>query len=236
MWMVRDDDTTIYLFGTFHALDGRTPWFEGMIRNAFAASDELVLETVIPDFAAPAPAPKPFKSYSSPAINAGGSFLASTRMALNAGKGQGMNFDLGADAILKREAAQSGKPVVGLESFQGQLAMLTQVPAAPVRPATRRQGAQVMGQLATAMAQLQQGWKRGDSEVFAGMLDDMRTSSPAAYRMMFVRRNAQWAQWISRRLDQPGTVFVAVGAGHLSGSDSVQNKLAMLGVRPARIY
>ena len=27
MFVVRDADTTIYIFGTFHALDGRSQWF-----------------------------------------------------------------------------------------------------------------------------------------------------------------------------------------------------------------
>ena len=39
------------------------------------------------------------------------------------------------------------------------------------------------------------------------------------------QRNANWAKWIERRLAQPGTIMVAVGAGHLAGNDSV---LAML--------
>ena len=48
LWVVRDADTTIYLFGTFHLLDGR-PWFNDEVRAAFDASDELVLEARIPE-------------------------------------------------------------------------------------------------------------------------------------------------------------------------------------------
>ena len=39
--------------------------------------------------------------------------------------------------------------------------------------------------------------------------------------MMFTERNARWADWIAGRMQTPGTVFVAVGAGHLAGKDSV---------------
>ena len=46
--MVRDDDTTIYLFGTFHLLDGR-PWLNDEVRTAFDASDELVVEAILPE-------------------------------------------------------------------------------------------------------------------------------------------------------------------------------------------
>ena len=48
LWVVRDADTTIYLFGTFHLLDGR-PWFNDEVRTAFDASDELVMEAVLPE-------------------------------------------------------------------------------------------------------------------------------------------------------------------------------------------
>src|SRR4051812_27740281 len=43
LWVVHDADTTIYLFGTFHALDGRSNWFSHGVRAAFDASDQLVL-------------------------------------------------------------------------------------------------------------------------------------------------------------------------------------------------
>ena len=49
LWEIRDADTTIYLFGTFHALDGRTVWFDDKVRARVRRSDELVLETVVPD-------------------------------------------------------------------------------------------------------------------------------------------------------------------------------------------
>jgi uncharacterized protein YbaP (TraB family) len=234
MWVVRDADTTVYLFGTFHALDPNTRWFEGSVRNAFASADELVLETVIPE-SRPAVTVSAAR-YQSPAIDTGGSFLASTRMALSAGKDQGMRFELGADATLKRAAEVSGKPILGLETLRSQFALFQRVPSSPRQPSAGPQSAAAMDKLATTMGIMQESWSQGDGDVFAGMLDDMRMASPQTYRMMFVQRNALWAQWVSRRLQRPGIAFVAVGAGHLSGSDSVQNKLAMLGIHPARVY
>ena len=35
MWVVKDPDTTIYLFGTFHALDGKSAWFNDEVKTAF---------------------------------------------------------------------------------------------------------------------------------------------------------------------------------------------------------
>ena len=49
MFVVHDADTTVYIFGTFHALDGRSEWFKNRVKTAFDSSGELVLETVIPE-------------------------------------------------------------------------------------------------------------------------------------------------------------------------------------------
>jgi uncharacterized protein YbaP (TraB family) len=86
------------------------------------------------------------------------------------------------------------------------------------------------------MAEMQSAWKRGDQSVFVHMLDQLGTASPDTYRMMFTERNARWADWIAARLQTPGRVFVAVGAGHLAGRDSVLVRLAEKGIESQRIY
>ena len=43
---------------------------------------------------------------------------------------------------------------------------------------------------------------------------------------LLYNRNANWADWIENRLQEPGSVFIAVGAGHLAGEKSVQDMLA----------
>lgn len=236
MWVVNDSDTTIYLFGTFHALDGRSNWFNDEIRTAFNQSQELVLETLLPK---QPPVPEPqfgFRNFATPAIKPGASFLASTRLALSAGKSQGLTVDKGADAVLRREAEAAGKVVSGIESFEFQLGMFAQIPPAPP-PARPRAGEPVdaMDDMSRVLGTLQAAWNKGDGQTFATMLEGLRGNSPDTYRVLFVERNASWARWVANRLDRPGTVFVAVGAGHLAGPDSLQNKLAQLGVKSARV-
>ncbi len=234
MWVVSDEDTTIYLFGTFHALDGKSHWFTGGVKTAFTAADELVLETLLPA-KPPSHRGLDVNSVAGSPIKPGASFLASTRLALSAGHSRGLTVDSGADQVLRRAAVAAGKPVSGIESFEFQLGMLNQVPMAPAPRLTPAQGQAVVATLANTMSVMQEAWQRGDGRVFADMLDDMALRSPETYRILFVERNARWAQWIANRLDQPGIVFVAVGAGHLAGPDSVQNKLGRIGVRSARI-
>ena len=236
IWVVNDHDTTIYLFGTFHALDGKSQWFNDEVKTAFVASDELVLETIVPEwrprgFFRPSNVPKvaeqPFKS--------GASFLASTRLALSVGKSRGLSFEKGADAVLRAAAQDAGKKVSGIESFEFQVEMFGKIPAARAPAPVAGESVDAVEKLSIVMIEMQAAWNRGDGEIFATMLEGMRSTSPETYRMMFVDRNGRWADWIANRLQQPGTVFVAVGAGHLAGPDSVQNKLAQIGVRSARI-
>lgn len=237
IWVVNDADTVIYLFGTFHALDGKTAWFNDEVETAFLASDELVLETIVPDIAQAAPTVT-FQSPSRvPNLGAApsASFLASTRMAITAGRARGMKVDNGADMILRRAAEASGKPVHGLETFDFQLGMFGRMPKEPAQSVAPKQDLSSVGNLAIVMGQMQAAWNRGDSGIFATMLDQMRTSSPESYHVMFTQRNSNWAGWIAERLQKPGTVFVAVGTGHLAGPDSVQAKLAQRGVHSARI-
>jgi uncharacterized protein YbaP (TraB family) len=92
-----------------------------------------------------------------------------------------------------------------------------------------------MESLSKAMAEMQSAWKRGDQSVFVRMLGQLESSSPDTYRMLFTERNARWADWIRARMQTPGTVFVAVGAGHLAGKDSLLVRLAERGIPSKRI-
>jgi len=234
LWIAADGDTKIYLFGTFHALDGKSAWFNDEVEAAFDGSQELVLETLVPKLPnmKPAAAARPVGAMAPVAGSA--SFLSSTKMVMSAGRSQGMSTNHGADTILRDAAEATGKRVDGLETFEFQLGMFSKLPPAP-KSASRAQQTATMQALSGVLIKLQAAWNRGDAEGFTPMLNQMRANSPDMYQMMFAERNSRWAEWIAKRLEQPGTVFVAVGAGHLAGSDSVQAKLARLGVGTARI-
>jgi uncharacterized protein YbaP (TraB family) len=235
LWVVADGDTKIYLFGTFHALDGQSDWFNDEVATAFDTSDQLILETIIPGLQNKAAKPKPVNAIGPIAPVAGSaSFLSSTRLVMSASKSNGMSTAHGADVILRDAAEAAGKAIDGLETFEFQIGMFSKLPPAP-KSASGAQKAATMEALAAVLADLQAAWNRGDAERFAPMLEQMRAKSPDMYKMMFVDRNARWADWIARRLEQPGTVFVAVGAGHLAGRDSVQAKLTALGFGTARL-
>src|SRR5205085_6181537 len=103
-------------------------------------------------------------------------FLATTRMAINAGRSQGMQVDNGADMVLRRTAEMEGKPVEGLETLESQLAMFSRMPATE-RPHTVSGAVAVrnnpMQDLSKAMTDMQSAWKRGDQSVFVRVLGQL---------------------------------------------------------------
>ena len=238
MFVVRDADTTIYIFGTFHALDGKSQWFDRDVKDAFDKSDELVLETLIPE--RPSQPVSFGPGFRPPSVTPSASFLATTRMAISAGQAQGMQVGNGADMVLRHEAEAEGKAVEGLETLQFQIDMFNHMPSSSAGMPIARSGAATepnqMQSLSKAMSDMQSAWKRGDQSVFVSMLNQLKTASPDTYRMMFTERNARWADWIKARMQTPGTVFVAVGAGHLAGPDSLLVRLAEHGVPSQRVY
>lgn len=231
LWQVSDADTTIYLFGTFHTLDGRTAWLDDRVRQAFDGSDELVLETVVPAnrFEMQAAAERQVAEASADCSRKLKPFFAGTQQAMNQGRTIGLSVEHGADAVLRRLAEGSGKPVGGLENFEDQLSQLARIPAKPAaRPAGPSSEVVTMKELLSA-------WTAGDTGTFSVMLQGFEAKAPEAYRMLITDRNARWGQWIAERLEKPGTVFLAVGTGHLAGKDSVQSWLASRGIASTRV-
>jgi uncharacterized protein len=75
-------------------------------------------------------------------------------------------------------------------------------------------------------------WARGDLDALAALIARDAGDAPGAHQLLLVKRNRKWADWVALRLERPGTVLVAVGAGHLAGPDSL---IALLGARGIRV-
>jgi len=231
LWEVRDADTTIYLFGTFHTLDGHTVWFGDKVREAFDRSGELMLETIVPDSAAiQAAARGKVTETAADGTSKLKPFIAQTQIVVSQGRTAGLSVENGADTVLRRVAENVGKPVGGLERFEDQLGTLANIPATS-SPAAQPSASAV----SVTVNDLLSAWTTGNTGAFSTMLAGFEAKSPVAYRMLIADRNARWGQWIANRLEQPGTVFVAVGTGHLAGKDSVQQWLAARGIASTRV-
>lgn len=261
LWVVRDEDTTIYLFGTFHMLDGR-PWFNDEIRTAFDASSELVVEAIIPDnpadlqpliirYAVDPQGRRLSQILSAEEHAALGRALASlgvpaaafeplepwfVSMSLTAIASQrlGIRPEHGPEAVLRRAAAERSLPVHELEGIEWQLRLFDAMPEEQ-QLAQLRQSIEHVDEIDDQLAPMLAAWSTGDVDGLLAIIERSAGEDPALHRLLFTERNATWANWIRERMARPGTVFVAVGGGHLAGSDSVQAVLAGHGLTAERV-
>jgi uncharacterized protein YbaP (TraB family) len=263
MWVVKDKDTTIYLFGTFHALDGKREWFNDEVKQAFDASDDVVLEIITPDnpadmlpalkrFAFTAPGAPSLTSRLSPAsrvrlaaalakykmpptaLDRYKPFFASITLATIQFGALGMGADQGAEAVIRRAVKASGKSLDAVETVDQQFAMLDALPEAEqmrLLEATLKDDGSAAKEITTML----DAWNRGDAKAVAKAIQASDKDSPQLYKIMFTERNAKWARWVDQRLARPGTVFMAVGAGHLAGDRSLVALLQREGHRVTRI-
>ncbi|MEO6360310.1 MAG: TraB/GumN family protein, partial [Sphingomicrobium sp.] len=203
-----------------------------------SSADELVLEAVVPDrsrlgaIAAPGYRPESL----SLGRAQGASFVATTRLAISAGRDRGMDVGKGADMVLRRVAEDEGKAVEGLESVGFQMGMFNRMAPTGLPLPAPIDTLDAKTRLTALLVQMQLEWNRGDQRIFVALLDEMQRNTPENYRRMFPERNAHWADWIVNRMGRPGTVFVAVGAGHFAGPDSVLSKLTLKGKVATRAY
>lgn len=262
IWAVRDRDTTIYLFGTFHLLDGSRDWFNDEVRSAFDRSSELVLEFVPPENPAElqplmmrygaGPAGRTLSNRLPPAL---AQRLATelgemgvpasafegfdpwfAAMALFGAGAQrlGITGEAGAETILTAAARQRDMALAGVETPEAQFAMMDGV-AEDLQIRQLELTLDAMNQLDEAVGPMIAAWAAGDIERLFGLMNAALAQSHDLYLTVFVERNRRWADWIAGRMERPGTVFMAVGAGHLGGPDSVQALLAARGLSAQRV-
>ena len=261
LWVVRDADTTIYLMGTVHVLRPGIQWFEGPVRRAFDASGELVLELVQP----PAAEMQQIAlglgmSQTGPALS---EKLSPERRALLASTANGLGLPMavvdrmdpwfaalnlgvitmlragfdpasGVEHQLTQAATAANKPIVGLETAAQQLGYFDTLP----EPVQLRYLGTTLDQLPRANTMLDgmiASWSAGQPDALARTMNEAMVDTPEVARVLLADRNTRWAAWIRDRMARPGTVFVAVGAGHLAGDASVQAALARLNLRAERV-
>ncbi len=260
MWVVRGAGAEITLFGSVHELPAATVWLSPAIAARFDAADTLVLETIVPTDPAAigallrgfggADKAKPLlvrigperakqltkaaTDFGLPVAALGGSktWLAALTIAGIAASRDGLSTDNGVEATLTLRAAAAHKPVVGLERPGEQLGYFDALPEADQQALLGTILDELPSEAADTKA-LVASWLGGRPEEINA--DKELHASPALERALLINRNARWADWIAGVLRHPGKVFVAVGAAHLTGANSVQAMLAQRGLVVERL-
>ncbi len=260
LWKVADKDTTIYLFGTIHLLPRGIDWYHGPVAQAFSSADELVTE--IPDGAeAEAPAlvmqhgmlPKGESlralmtaeeraqyeaamaglGLPAAAFDSYKPWYAAVALATLPLMREGYDPAHGVEAELSARNKALGRPRAGLETLAFQLSLFDDFPAA----VQKQYLFEVIGALPGLkddIGAMIDAWASGNAPKLAELMNS-EEDNPAMKEALIASRNRTWAAWIRQRLDRPGTVFIAVGAGHLGGDGSVQDQLAKAGIRSQRV-
>ena len=259
LWQVADDDTTIYLFGTVHALPAEMQWYDDRIRNAFDRSDEFVTEI---DMANAASASQSIarkamlpqgttlrslmtienrneyeavlESLNLPlaALDQVEPWYAAMNLSLLPLLTEGYSPESGVETSLQAKA--EGKRRAALETIDQQIDLFDTLPMEAQLTFLDETVESVSRAKSTLDAMVAE-WAVGDADQLA-VLMNAELDDPELYKRLLTDRNANWADWIAQRLEQPGKVFIAVGAGHLAGTGSVQEQLAARGIEVTRIY
>jgi len=261
LWVVRDEDTTIYLFGTVHLLKPGLSWFDEGVKKAFDSSDELVLEMVQPapeamqslvmakGFAATGPtlterlpeADRPIYlkalgdlGIPSALFDRAQPWLVATNLSLMPLLKLGYEPASGPESVLTQAATSEKKTIEGLETPEqqiGYLAGLSEDTQVKFLESTLKD----LPKVVETMDNMVGAWSRGDPAALGELMNDGLTDTPELARTLLYDRNARWAQWIKARMAKPGTVFIAVGAGHLAGQRSVIEQLKALKLTATRV-
>ncbi len=262
LWVVKDDDTTIYLFGTVHVLKPGLSWFDEAVKSAFDKSDEMMLEIVMPeDQAAVAKTMMPLamdttgktipSRLTPEQLQADQAAMVSVGLPANAFDSfepwfpamtlsvlpltkLGYDPEQGAEKLLTKFAKADGKPVAGLETLEEQLGFFDQLPDTQ-QVAFLNSVVKDLDKLGPTLDKMVGLWAKGDPDGLAVVMNDSLAATPELAAMLLYERNERWADQIKTRMDKPGTVFIAVGAGHLAGEKSVQDYLKDRGLTATRI-
>ncbi|HEU4956721.1 MAG TPA: TraB/GumN family protein [Sphingomicrobium sp.] len=263
LWKVADHDTTIYLFGTIHLLPKDTKWRSSAFDTAAAGADTLVVETVI-DESNPAATmsellqlavseglpplvdrvPPDKKAALQEAVQKSGipapmfdklETWAAAFMLLGVQfKELGLDPGSGVESTLKKQFQDSKKTIGQLETNAEQLGYFDRLSEDAQRKFLVAM-LESAGDMNSEFKGMLEAWTRGDVKEIAKSFNSDLSDAAELRDALLTRRNANWANWVKGRLDQPGTVLLAVGAGHLAGDQSVQNMLEHRGIKVTRV-
>jgi uncharacterized protein YbaP (TraB family) len=261
LWVVKDADTTIYLFGTIHVLRPDVRWLHGPVAKAFDSSQSLVLEVLTDNKGEVAaktarlavdPDGPPLTEKLDPALRTQylallgklgvpaqqlepvHPWFAALTLSILPLEKLGYSASAGVEDILTKRARTAGKTLTALESMDEQLGFFAGLPektqltflAATIDDAAKAE---------TEIGQMVRNWSAGRPDALASEMNDSLKDMPDLAEALLFSRNRRWAHWIAKRMDQPGTVFIAVGAGHLAGQGSVLDTLAAAGIPVKRV-
>jgi hypothetical protein len=264
LYVVRDADSTMYLYGTVHVRPNGADWGDEDVRQALAASEEIWTEIemspeadarvqALAQQAGAAPQGRPLSSWLSAEENARLNALtqslgipsgalentqpwaAALALSLIPIMQAGYNPASGVDRSVDAYGDQNGKRMRALESAEDQIGFLSSL-SPELQRAMLIEAIDETREGPALLNRMTRAWEQGDEAVLEELvIDDTRRDYPELYQTLFVRRNAEWMGPLVRELEGAGVDFIAVGAGHLIGEDGLVALLRARGYTVERV-
>lgn len=264
LYVVRDADSTMYLYGTVHVRPRGTDWGDADVRAALASAEEIWTEIEISPQAdaqaqalatqlGQAPADKPLSSWltaeENERLNALTQRLGIPRAYLETMQPwmAGLTLSLlpimqagydpmsGVDRAVDAYGDANGKTMRSFETIEQQLGFFSALNEETQREFLR-EAINEAEQGPAMIGEMTSAWERGDLETLERVVvDDTRREYPEVYESLFLRRNNAWMEVLTREMQGSGVDFVAVGAGHLLGEDGLVEQMRARGYTVERV-
>ncbi|WOE76425.1 TraB/GumN family protein [Alterisphingorhabdus coralli] len=262
LWKVSRNGRYGYLFGGVHALPDGLQWYDNAVPGSLQDSATLVLEIDARQEDQPIPdtfrdmgytpgLPKVPDRISAQlhdeyeeiaeeadlpdnAFTAQESWATALSLAGLATTGLGVSKDNGVEAILTAEARERNLPIVALESAEEQFSYFDNL-------SEKHQTLMLEAVIADAdeakesYRELLAHWLTGDVAALAETAQSGMLATGPVREALLVARNRAWTEPIAELIDSNKRPFVAVGAAHVAGEDSVQAMLAEQGFTVERL-
>lgn len=264
LWSLGDADTKVYLFGTVHILPPGMAWRTAKIDAALAEAKAVYFETDInpepksfgamveelglypqgqrlSDRLTPEQRASLAKAANDLAVpmvylESMKPWLAATTLGQQVIVKAGYDPNSGVERTLEPVAVAAGKEIRKMESVEEQLLAFADLPEA-VQVKYLMDGVEELTEEQTLLKRLVDAWAAGDvAGLEAIMIEGDLAEMPEVYDALLVKRNATWTGKIDALIrEEAGVFFIAVGAAHLAGKDSVVQMLAAAGREVTRV-
>ena len=264
LFVTRDADSTMYLFGTLHLRRPGTPWGGARAQAGVAEAEEIWTELLIsPESDAQtqqlaiqmgmAPADRPLSSWLTPEQNARLAavaqglgiqprmlepmrpWLAGITLSVLPMMRAGYDPNAGADRQIDAFGDANGKRMRAFETAAEQVGLLANFNE-EVQRQMLLETIEEVERGPEQMEQMATAWEVGDLATLERMvIDDVRTDYPAFYEVLLANRNDAWVATLKQELEGTGVDFVAVGAAHLLGEDGLVAQLRAAGYSVERV-
>lgn len=264
LFVVRDADSTMYLYGTVHVRPNGADWGDDDVRAALAESQEIWTEVLMtPETDAQtqqlalqygaAPAGRPLSSWITAeqnerlnaltgrigiptgALEQFQPWLASLTLTIVPIMQAGYNPTSGVDRQIDAYGDANGKTMRAFETAEQQLGFFASFSDDLQRQFLLESIDQGEEGVALINA-MTASWERGDlAALEAAVITDTRTQYPELFNVIFVQRNNAWMEVLVQEMNGSGVDFVAVGAGHLLGAEGLVEQFRARGFTVERV-